>query len=245
MIFMRIVLFCLFYNGQKNGCFVKSVKERMKKTFNSILDRMTHLLNELGIAYDMINRDSEIYRTQTEQYEQAIRTKKDGQTFEVIVQATRLAETIENRKYQRASVPRFHPLAFDWSIVFSVILSENNSNLTLVLTKETATNKLTKLLWKRDLEVFNEAFDATFWIKSNNSYAYGMLLDAALQEQLLASFELFGTLEIQENRIHYKESLLKEKELEATTIKKHYKSMLAICLTLAKKVEVWKPPLDS
>jgi len=40
-------------------------------------------------------------------------------------------------------------------------------------------------------------------------------------------------------------SLLKQKELEATTIKKHYKSMLAICLTLAKKVEEWKPPLDA
>lgn len=217
----------------------------MKKTFNSILDRMTYLLNELGIAYDAIRRDPQIYRSQTEQYEQGLHSEYNGQVVEITVQATRLVDTGSTRKYQGLGLPKFHALAFDWSIVFSVLLAKNTSNLTLVLTKETTQHKLTKLFWQRDLEVFSEAFDAQFWIQSNNAYAYGMLLDAALQEQLLSNVDFFGKLEIQQNRIHYKESLLKQKELEAAAIKTHYKSMLAICLTLAKKVAEWEPPLGA
>jgi hypothetical protein len=215
----------------------------MKKTFNRILDRMTHLLNGLGSAYDNIHRDSEIHRTGTDSYEQAIRVEIEGRLVEIIVEATCLAEVTNTRTYQGDSIPAFDPLAFDWSIIFSVVLLNNKDALTLLLTKETTKHKLTKLLWKRDLEVFDDAFDAEFWIESNNPYAYGMLLDAALQQQLLANLDLFGTLEIQANKVYYKESLLKQKELKATRIKKHSESMLGICLTLAKKVDLWEPPL--
>jgi hypothetical protein len=217
----------------------------MKKTFNSILDRMTQLLNEGGLAYDAIRRDPQIYRTEIETYEQAIRVEKEGYSLEIIVQATRLVETMHAQKHQRNLGATFHHLSFDWSLFFSVILLKNTHGLTLFLTKETTKDKLTKLLWKRDLEVFDEAFDAKFWIESNNPYAYGMLLDPVLQEELLANADLFGRLEVQKNRVHYKESLLKEKELKASAIKHHYKSMLAICLILAKKVEGWEPPLKA
>lgn len=215
----------------------------MKKTFNRILDRMTHLLKELGFDYDAIRRDPQIYRTETETYEQAIRVEKNGKSVEIIVQAIRLEKTVTASKYKQNLVADFHDLSFDWFLAFSVVLLNNKDALTLLLTKETTKHKLTKLLWKRDLEVFDEAFDAEFWIESNNPYAYGMLLDAALQQQLLANLDLFGTLEIQANKVYYKESLLKQKELKATRIKKHSESMLGICLTLAKKVDLWEPPL--
>ena len=216
----------------------------MKKRFQRILDQMTYLLNEVGISYDLIKREPQVYRTQMKCYQQTIRSEKDGQSFEIIVQATSLAKP---KKHQGMPLPRFHHLSFDWSIGFSVPLSNNHSNLTLKLTKETTKNKLEKLFWQRDLEVFEELFDANFWIESNTTYAYGMLLDGTLQEQLLANLALFGTLEIQQNRIYYTGSLLEdeEKALEAGILKKHHKSMLAICLNLAKKVEIWEPPLGS
>lgn len=216
----------------------------MKKTFNSILDRMTQLLRALDIPYTAIKRDSKIFQVSVKTYQQSLRAKKDGQMLELIVQASRITEMMSTSKHQRSSLPKFHHLAFEWTIIFSVIITKNEHDLSLSLTKETTKNKLTKVLWKRDLEVFNSQFDDVFWIKSNNSYAHGMLLDMPIQQQLLKQVVLFGALELQQQRLYYRASLLKRKQLKEETIRKHYLSMLAICLSLAKKVEEWAPPID-
>lgn len=217
----------------------------MKKTFSGVLDRMIQLLREFGIPYAKIKRDPKVFQATAKTYQQSLRVQKDGQNLEVIIEASRMADVMNTGKHQRPTLPRFHHLAFEWTIIFSVVIRKNEHNLSLSLSKETTKNKLTKLLWKRDLEVFNSQFDEVFWIKSNNSYAHAMLLDESIQKQLLEQAALFGVLEVQGQRLYYRESLLRKKQLKEATIRKHYLSMLGVCLNLAKKIEEWSPPIDT
>lgn len=233
----------------------------MKKTFGDILDRMTYILKGMGIEYADITRDQAAVKARGHAYEQAIQVKQDGLTLSVVVRATIKPEAVQmnpnhpatkgylqSQHYssynQYSSLPKRHYLRYNWSIVFRVLMRDNTYKLVLKMKKETLGNKVTKFFGGRDLEVYNQDFDKLFWVEGNNNYAHATLLNNEIQEKLIEEVERFHKLEVRNYYVTYLTPHIKRSDLRSPKYQQHYKTIIEICLALAKNVNEWKPPMD-
>ena len=205
----------------------------INRNVNNIVAHLSKYLQNWGVNEADIKVDS---RKSKLFMQETIDGVKDGYHFRVILYVKAILDENTHGGPSTFFTNNTNLFQFDLSLVFFL---KNPHGINLSIEQETFGDKVNKLFGKRDLEVYDEAFDKAYLIKSDHSYAYVDILSQNIRDRITTHGKPFTKYVVRGEQVRYKTNFVPN-TIKVYQNKLH--NLLEIGLELSKNVESWEPP---